>query len=214
MAFWNKKPEPYNRTRILDAAEKARSKGSRKKAIALYQEILAKDPNDAQVNARIAPLLHRVGKTEDAEKAFGLAAQSFVDKGFIDKALAVYAQAVELFPLDPRLWKRVGELTMERGRKADAVKALMQGAQQLTRKKPSREAALLLLEQAVGYDPFHLEATFALGRLLKRLGRKDEGMQRLEALQASLAGPARRRVRRAQFYLSPGFGTLWRWLWA
>ena len=53
--FWRKKA--YDRSAVLDAADKARGRGRVRKAIAGYSQILAQDPNDHQVHARIAPLL-------------------------------------------------------------------------------------------------------------------------------------------------------------
>ncbi len=210
MAFWNRK-QPYDRTRILEAAEKARSRGRSRKAISEYRKILAVDPADAQVNARLALLLAKVGQLEAAAKAFETGAESFIAKGFVEKALAVYVQAAEVFPTDERLWTRIAELTSERGRRADAVNALLKGAAHLGRKKPHRPRALGLLEHALELEPMHLQATLQLAQVLAREGRKQDGLDRLEALARSMTGPSLKQLRRAQFWLAPGPGSLWRW---
>lgn len=211
MAFWNRK-KPYDRTRILEAAEKARSRGRARKAIAEYRKILAVDPSDAQVNARIAPLLAREGEPEAAARAFEAGAQSFLMKGFVDKAIAVYAQAAAVFPWDERLWTRIAELNFDRGRKADAANALLKGAQYMARHTKHRPRAVALLQRALRVDPTHLQATLLMADVLAKDGRKQQALKGLEALAAKSAGPALRQIRRAQFFISPTPAALWRWI--
>lgn len=210
MAFWNSK-KPYDRTRILDAAEKARSRGRNRKAIAEYRKILAVDANDPQVNARIAPLLAKEHQREAGLKAFETGAEAFINKGFADKGLAVYMQAVAVFPGEEKLWTRVAQLTAERGRKADAVNALIKGAESLSRDKAQRPRALGLLDRALKMEPFHVNATLRQAELLAKEGRKQEGLEKLERLTQHTGGPSLKKIRAAQFKLAPGFGTFWRW---
>ena len=48
--MWFKRQKPYSRTKILEAAGKAQSKGKLKKAIAKYQILLKVDPEDHEVS--------------------------------------------------------------------------------------------------------------------------------------------------------------------
>ncbi len=210
MAFWNRE-KPYDRTRILAAAEKARSRGRIRKAITHYRQILAVDPADAHVNGRIGALLAKVGEPGAALQAFETAAQTLIRNGFRDRSVAVYLQAVEVLPQEERLWTRIAELNQERGRVADAVKTLMKGAQQLGKVKGRRGQAVGLLERALALEPFHLQATLNLGRLLGKEGRKEEALRRLEALLRHHPEKVHAAIRKAQFQLAPGVGTLWRW---
>ena len=45
----------YDRAAVLDHADRARGRGSVRKAIRGYSTILQHDPNDHQVHARVAP---------------------------------------------------------------------------------------------------------------------------------------------------------------
>ncbi len=210
MAFWNRE-KPYDRTRILDAAEKARSRGRNRKAISEYRKVLAVDPADPHVNARIAPLLAKEDEHEAALKAFETGAESFMTKGFRDKGVAVYLQAAAVLPYEERLWTRIAELNSERGRKADAVNALVRGADHMKRNKSHRLKAISLLERALHMEPFHLHASLNVAQLLAKEGRKQDALVRLEALAQNHGGAALKKIRGAQFRIAPGPITLWRW---
>lgn len=211
MAFWTREKPAYNRARTFEAAENARRKGRTSKAIEAYRKILAVDPTDPQVNARIAPLLIKRGKEHEAVIAFETAAQSFVDKGFVDKALAVYSQASSFFPTNEQIWLRTAELTADRGRKADAINVLMKGADHLRKSRKTLPEAIGLVTRALGHDPLHIGATIALCRLLAKNDQKKEAIERLEVLANGIRGPALKKVRAAQFRLSPSPVSLWRW---
>lgn len=211
VAFWSRKKPRYDRAAILEVAEQARRRGRHSRAISEYRKVLAVDPNDAYVNTRIAPLLIRARRPEEAARAYETAAKSFLDQGFTDKAIAAYVAAASSYPLEVRLWTRIAELTADRGRQADTLKVLLQGAEHLSRSKTHRAAAVGLLEKVLELEPRHLGATIMLGRLLAQQGNKAEGLARLEALAKFSAGPALKRIRAAQLRLSPTPAALWRW---
>lgn len=211
MGFWTREEPAYNRARTFEAAEKARRKGRTSKAIKEYRKILAVDRTDPQVNARIAPLLIKTGKRQEAVLAFETSAESFVENGFVDKALAVYSQAASFFPTNEQIWIRTAELTADRGRKADAIKVLLQGADHLRKSRKTLPQALGLVTRALQIDPMHIAATIALARLLAKSDQKKEAIERLEVLANGIRGPALRKVRAAQFRLSPSPASLWRW---
>ena len=211
MAFWRKKP--YDRTQALAQAEKARGQGRTDKAIKLYRAVLAREPNDAVVHGKIAPLLARRKKLRgEALASFRLAAQGQLKAGFTDRAIALYVQAAALFPLETELWEEIARLDQVRGRRADAIEALMEGAGHLGKTKPTRPEAARLLRKALEMEPWHLEATLRLARRLARDREKEEALALLEDIAGRVRGKGRRRVRRAIFRISPTPGNAWRWL--
>ncbi len=211
MAFWRKKP--YDRTQTLAQAEKARGQGRTDKAIKLYRAVLAKEPNDAVVHGKIAPLLARRKKLRgEALASFRLAAQGQLKAGFTDRAIALYVQAAALFPLETELWEEIARLDQVRGRRADAIDALMEGAGHLGKTKPTRPEAARLLRKALEMEPWHLEATLRLARRLAKDREKEEALALLEDIAGRVRGRGRRRVRRAIFRISPNPANAWRWL--
>jgi Tfp pilus assembly protein PilF len=208
MVFWRRRP--YDRVRVLAAADRARSRGRLPKAIRLYREVLAADPKDLAVHGKIAPLLARTGQDEAALRSFETAARGHVDAGFPDRGLAVYVQAATHYPERSFFWEEQARLHLVRGTRADAANALVEGARRLARAAPEGEARLL--RQALEIDDWHLEARLRLARLLRRQGKRAEACALLEALAPRLSGRGLRRVRGALFWLAPTAGAAWRWL--
>lgn len=210
MPFWRKKP--YSRTETLGEADKARAAGRARKAVALYRKVLANDPADATVHGKLAPLLAQSKKERgEALASFELAAQGHLKAGFSDRALAMYVQAASYFPEEASLWEEIARLNMVRARRADAVNALIEGGDAIGRTR-FRAGGLRLLRKALEIEPWHLEATLALARLLAKEKEKEEALALLEDLAERVRGKGRRRVRRAILRLSFTPVNLWRWI--
>jgi Tfp pilus assembly protein PilF len=208
MTFWRKKP--YERTEVLAAADKARAQGRIRKAVAGYRKVLEVDPGDIAVHGKIAPLLARRRQRDEALRSFQFAAQGHLKAGFQDRALAVYTQAAAHFPEEAWIWDEIARLHLLRGRRADAVNALLDGGTRLGRQV--RPKGIALLRKALEIEPWHLEATLALARLLARNRERVEALELLEDLAQRVRGKGRRRVRRAIFGMSPTPGNAWRWM--
>ena len=200
--FWRK---PYNRETALTVAEKARAKGSVRKAVKWYRKVLENTPGDAQVRAKIAPLLARLGRADESRAAFDMAADGFMAQGFSPKAIAVWTLAAHTFPEHVQYWERIANEQVMQGRKADAVVALLDGRGKL-RKKRQRPLAVLLLRQVLELEPGKVEVTLDLADLLRRDGGKDEAKRLLYgALLRVGRGRMRRKVRLLQFRIEPSF---------
>ncbi|HVE84395.1 MAG TPA: tetratricopeptide repeat protein [Myxococcales bacterium] len=200
-----------DRSQVLAAADLFRVKGKYAKAVEEYRKVLLLDPRDADVLAKIAPLLVKLKQKEEALRDFRAAADSYVHRGFVDRAIAVHAQAAAAYPAEASLWETLGKLHHERGRRADAIKALLAGAGHFKGKK-GRPTALKLLRQALAVDAAHLDATIALARLLKADGQAPSARTLLDELAARVGGPAKKRVLGARLRLFFGPQSLWRWM--
>ena len=197
------KKKTYDRSETLAAAAKARSKGKPKKAIAEYRKALEHAPDDPAI------LLAQAGEFPAAWKSFIVAGEALEQQGFADRALGVYAQAASVMPWHPKTWKAVARLRLDKGQRADAVKALCEGRDHLTRRQQRPEAIeLLLVARQIDADDFELALDLAW--LLRKEGRRDECRPILEGL--AHRGGALRRVRGELFRLAPSFGAAWRWL--
>jgi tetratricopeptide (TPR) repeat protein len=207
--FFRKKS--YSRTETLAAADLARAKGRRKRAIAGYRRVLAEDPNDTTVHGKVAPLLAQTGDRGDALASFRRAADGHLRAGFVDRGLAMLSQAVAFFPEETGLWEEIARLHVQRGRRADAVAALVTGGGRLEKVR-RRPAAIRILRGALELEPWQPEATLGLARVLAASGEKEEGLALLGGLAARVRGPLLRRVLAQTFRLSPTPRNLWRWL--
>src|SRR5256885_7363859 len=140
MLRWKK---VYDRATVLDKADRARGRGSVRKAIRGYSTILQNDPADHQVHARVAPLYAKTRRWDEARKSFDAAGEGFLKQGFADKAIAVWTAAAQHFPEDVEYWERIANEQLRRGRRADAVNALLQRRSPLRAPRPRGAAGLL-----------------------------------------------------------------------
>lgn len=205
------KKEPPSRAELITQADHARAKGKLKKAIAGYRKALELEPKDPAVLVKLAPLLARVNEFEASLQSFRAAAQGLLDKGFSDKALAVYTQAAETFPTQVSLWQQVAQMNIARGRRADAVKTFLRGRILLSGKNERREA-IALLKEALTLEPTLFDPRLDLALLLARQRQPAEAMALLEPMVKQLKGRQLQQVRWTMLRVSPGLGAAWRWL--
>ncbi|AGC44982.1 hypothetical protein MYSTI_03676 [Myxococcus stipitatus DSM 14675] len=210
MLFGSKTPP--SRSELITEADLARSKGRLNKAISGYRKALELEPKDAIVLGKLAPLLARTRQAQAALESFRAAAQAHLDKGFADKAQAVYAQATELFPLELELWRQVAQLHVQKGHRAEAVKTLLRGRLHF-RRSSERPGAILLLRETLALDATLFEVKLDLVLQLARQREREEALAMLEPLAAEARGPRQvRKLRWTQAQVTPGLGTFLAWL--
>lgn len=203
--------EGYNRNRLLEQAGRARGRGRLKKAVELYRQVLAVEPRNADLHRKLAPLLARTKKPDESLKSYRAAADDLIRGGFIEQAIGLYREAVQQLPPQRELFVTLSELELERGRKPDAIGALLEGRKQFRRRRDRREAILLLMH-AHKLDSRHLNTSLDLATMLAKTGNRPHALRLLNEQATGRRGPALRRVRARHFRLAPGFGTGWRWL--
>jgi tetratricopeptide (TPR) repeat protein len=200
-----------NRRDLIAKAQQASSK-NKKKAIALYREALVLDDNDPDSHLRLAELLAKTGERGPAYASFRSAADGFIAKGFLDKAIAAYRTATEATPDFEEAWERLAELNLERERPAEAITALEAGRKRYKRAY-DRPRAIRLLYRLRQLQPERLSVTADLCRTLKKEKRHDEAKALLAALvETRPPGSGRRRVRWLQLSLYFRPRLLWWWL--
>lgn len=204
-----RKIDRHERHELVAAADRARASGRIRKAIAGYRKVLAVAPGDAAVHAKIAPLLARTGRRDEALTSFRTAAGAQVRAGFTDRGVSLLVQAADAFPEEYPLWEEITRLHLDRGRRADALAVLLGGARRLQRSR-DLDAARRVLRRALEIEPWHPQATLLLARVLARSGRRGEALEIVDGLEARTSGPLRRRARWLAVRISPSPRRLWR----
>jgi tetratricopeptide (TPR) repeat protein len=201
----------YDRLRILADAARAQRKGRRRKAIALYRQVLEFEPENPDLHRKLAPLLARTRQPAEAWASYRRAVDGLVRLGFVDRAAGVYREAAGFLPREDELWLGLAGLELKRGRRADALQALRAGRRQL-RSRRDRQRAIRLLARARQLAPACFETGFDLAGLLASTGQRGRSIALLDELAAGASGKELRRVRARQLRISPGPGAAWRWL--
>jgi tetratricopeptide (TPR) repeat protein len=210
MAWW-RSGKGYDRARLLESAARARRRGRRQKAIALYRQVLEHEPHNADLHRRIAPLLAETRQPEAAFASYRCAAEALVRKGFVDHAAGVFREAVGRLPRRREVWEALADLEIAREKPADAHRVLFEGHRQF-RAKRHRSEAVLLLMRARRLAPRDFTTSFALARLLAKTGARGRALKLLDEMASWATGRQLRRVRARQLRLAPGLGPLWRWV--
>jgi tetratricopeptide (TPR) repeat protein len=201
----------YDRNDTLARAGRAERKRKHKKAIGLYKTVLAQEPDNTAVIAKLAVLLAKTKQPDEARRKFVTAAEQFVKEAFDEKAIAIYRQAVTFFPQQIEYWERIAKLNVERKREPDAIQALLDGRREFRRRK-ERASAIRLLREAVRIEPWHFEATLDLARLLAKQGSRAESQRLYQGLCERKRGAQLRKTRGALFFRTPTPATAWRWV--
>ena len=202
---------PYDRKRILADAERARARGRTRRAVRFYRQILAAEPHDPELNAKIAPLLAKRGATFDAWQAYERAARALIQGNQAKHALDLYRNATRLLPREREAWLAVARLERSAGRSAQALEALLEGRRH-QKGRSRRPEAIWLLREARAIEPWNGEVVLDLARVLAKNGQKDEAIWVLEGLTGRQKGAELRPTRALQFRLDPTVGNLWRWM--
>jgi len=201
----------YDRTRILDAAARARSRKKRERAIALYRWVLAAEPKNLELHGKLGPLLAESGQHFDAWSSFRTVARLHLRAGEADNALAAYREAALYLPQEVQAWQAIGRLQAKRGQRREAVETLLEGSRQF-RTRWLRPQAIHLLRRARDLDPWNFEVVIDLACLLAIQEQGREAHILLAGMVARSDGERLRRVRSAQFRVRPSPRAAWRWL--
>jgi tetratricopeptide (TPR) repeat protein len=208
--WWPRRPA-YDRARILDDAACARARKKRTRAIALYRQVLAFEPQNAELHAKLAPLLAETGQAFDAWSSFKAVARACLRAGTPDAALAVYRDATLYLPREVQAWQSVARLLYRQRRMREAVETLLEGSRRF-RTRWLRPQAIYLLRRAREIDPWEFDVVLELAVLLAHSHQASEAGLLLDALAERSKGTRLRRVRAAQLQVAPGPMGLWRWL--
>ena len=211
MALFQRK-RTYDRGQMLEKAARAarrRGRRHRRKALELYRQILKNEPDNADLHRKIALLLVKLKDPSNACKSYQQAITALTKRGFFDRAVGVCHEALRHLPRTVPLWEDLAALEVERGRKIDAVEALLRGRRQF-RGRRYRADAMELLISAHNIDPVHLAVNFDLASLLARSGERPRALTLLEELIT--AHPSHvHRIRAKQFRIAPSLRIAWLW---
>ncbi len=93
-----------------------------KKAIVLYKDAIAEDPNDIRTRLRLSELLYQAGRTEEALSVLRYVGDYYREHGFLLKSVAVYKKMVEVDPKLTELHGTLAALYFQLGMAPDAIR--------------------------------------------------------------------------------------------
>jgi tetratricopeptide (TPR) repeat protein len=110
-----------NKEKLLAAAQKSLQKGQVSKSILDYQKVVQADPKDMRNRQKLAELLSRDRRIEEAQAEYEAVAKYYTENGFYLKAIAVYKQMQKLEPTRANIYHRLAELNEKQGLVGNAL---------------------------------------------------------------------------------------------
>ncbi|MBW2290692.1 MAG: tetratricopeptide repeat protein [Deltaproteobacteria bacterium] len=201
----------YDRTIFLRRAREELRNGKYKRALPLLRQIMAREPNNPELHALIAPALAARGHDFEAWESYQTAAQALYKHGNKAAALELHTDATRRLPHLIDTWVRRAELERELTRQDAALKTLLAGRKRFAKRR-SRPQAISLLRRALEINPKAHAVILDLAGLLARTDQKDEALFHLESLAQKSRGENLKAVCKAQWAVLPSLANTWRWM--
>lgn len=116
---------------------------------------------------------------------FLAAAQKFLEKGSLDKALAEFMRAVQEDPKDTRTWLRIAEIHVKRGENDKATEVYLKTAD-LYVEQGFFQRAVAVYKNIIKLSPGFVEAYTKLADIYRQLGLLSDAVQQYEQAAAVL----------------------------
>ncbi len=175
-----------SKDKLLANAQKFLSKGQLPKAIGEYQKLVGAFPKDARNRQKLAELLSRDNRTEDALKEYEVVAKHYTETGFYLKAIAVFKQMQKIDSSRVDIYHRLAELNEKQGLIGNALTEY-RNLISFYEKNQMQSEALEVLEKMAELDPGNLNVLAKVAECYMVTGQNDQALERFHELIASLS---------------------------
>jgi tetratricopeptide (TPR) repeat protein len=159
--------------KLIEDAQKLALKGQLDKAIKAYQQVMSLEPSALNHRQKLAELLVRAGRVDDAREEFEVIGKKFTSDGFYLKAIAVYKKLQGMFPGDIPITLTLANLNEKHGLVANALAEYKQVYDYYV-KASNSEDALTMLEKMQNVDPQNINIKHKLAEAYFQIGQKDD----------------------------------------
>ena len=159
--------------KLIEESQKFAQRGQFDKAAKAYEQIVAMEPAAINLRQKLAELLIKCGRNDDARKELETVGKHFSKNGFYLKAIAVYKQLQKLFPADISLSLTLAELNEKHGLVANALSEYKL-VYEYYEKDGSVAEALNILNRMQNVDPQSIPIKIKLAEAYLQHEKKDE----------------------------------------
>ncbi|HEY3308594.1 MAG TPA: tetratricopeptide repeat protein [Desulfuromonadaceae bacterium] len=171
--------------KLIEEAQRLALRGQLDKAIKAYEQVLSLDASSINQRQKLAELLVKVGRLDDARAEFVVIGKHYSSNGFYLKAIAVYKQLQKLFPADLDISLTLANLNEKHGLVGNAL-AEYKHVYDFYEKIGSMEDALKILEKMQNVDPQNMNIQLKLAESHFNVGKKNESYAAFGRLASSL----------------------------
>jgi pilus assembly protein FimV len=155
--------------------------GFNSKAIAIYKKISKLAPNETQPLEKLANLYVQQGILSEARPIFLQLAEAHLKANQTGKAVEVLRRLLEVEPDNPRVQRRLAELYLAMGQKAEAAQTYLHFARYLQEHGDAPEA-LKMVDAAIAAQPGDSAAMLLKAKMLGSAGNTDAALDALAKL--------------------------------
>lgn len=159
--------------KLIEEAQKFALRGQFDKAAKVYEQILALEPAAINLRQKLAELLIKCGRNDDARKELEVIGKHFSKNGFYLKAIAVYKQLQKLFSADISLSLTLAELNEKHGLVANSLSEYKL-VYEFHEKAGNIPEALSILDRMQNVDPHNIPIKIKLAEAYIQNKKKDE----------------------------------------
>lgn len=170
--------------KFLASAQKYIQKGQFDRALRDYEQVVTADPKDVKHRQKLAELMVRCNRREDAVREYETIARYYDENGFFLKAIAVYKQIQRLDPSNFEISLALAALNEKQGMIGNALSEYKTVFDHYE-KSGLREESVGILEKMQAVDPENIEIRLKLAETCFAAGSGDRAYQ--EYTRAALA---------------------------
>ena len=159
--------------KLVENAQKLMLRGQFDKAVKIYEQIIALEPTAINHRQKLAELLIKCGRNDDARKELETIGKYFSKNGFYLKAIAVYKQLQKFFPADISLTLKLAELNEKHGLVANALSEYKL-VFEFYEKADNIPEALSILDRMQNVDPQNIPIKIKLAEAYVQHGKRNE----------------------------------------
>lgn len=159
--------------KLIEEAQKCAARGQFDKAAKAYEQILALEPSAINLRQKLAELLIKCNRTDDARKELETIGKHFSKNGFYLKAIAVYKQLQKLFPADISISLTLAELNEKHGLAANSLSEY-KTVYEYYEKEGKIAEALAILDRMQGVDQQNIPIKVKLAEAYFQHNKKNE----------------------------------------
>jgi pilus assembly protein FimV len=161
------------------AADILAEDGFTSKAIALYKKVLNIDPEKIEVHLALGDMNADKGLTGNALESYKKVADHYKKKNDMPKALGIYQKMADLNPTNIAFRMKLTEMYLKEGMQQEAVKALLDAADQHISKDAFQDARQIF-EKVLVADPDNKEVYHKAGIVYFKEGKFAEACKALK----------------------------------
>jgi tetratricopeptide (TPR) repeat protein len=159
--------------KLVENAQKFALRSQFDKAVKIYEQILAMEPTAINHRQKLAELLIKCGRNDDARKELETIGKHFSKNGFYLKAIAVYKLLQKVFPADISLTLKLAELNEKHGLVANALSEYKL-VFEFYEKTGNIPEALNILDRMQNVDPQNISIKIKLAEAYVQQGKINE----------------------------------------